>query len=172
DPYRPWTLPSSLSPNCTCPPHLPTALSQNCTYDALAAAWLPPHCRDEALTSEFTRSGPGVNGSWAYYADANGTVVTTVEEIAAMGEKGKFWVDRDWHLAHCVFYWEKYMRLRMTGKVLEERFDNVPHVRHCGRLLRKGKPEGRVLVEVDVVMDSRLDLGTVEVEHGGGHGEH
>lgn len=55
----------------------------------------------------------------------------------------------------------------MSGSVLEDRFDNVPHARHYGKLLRKPKPEGRVLVEVDVVMDSRFD-GKLVV----GHGEH
>lgn len=167
DVYRPWTLRSGLS-DCDCGTTIPNALLRNCTYDALAAAWLPPHCRDEALTSEFMHSGPGPNGTWSYFADANGTTPIDEAGIAALGDKGSFWVGREWHLAHCVFYWQKYMRMRITGAVMEARFDNLPHVRHCGRLLTKEKPKERLLIEVEVEMNSRMEVeGNPE-----GHMEH
>jgi hypothetical protein len=156
DVYRPWTLPRSYS-NCDC---TTDREARNCVYDALAAAWLPPHCRDAELTAEFSRSGPGPNGTWTYFADATGTKKISVEGIAALEpSSASFWVHREWHLAHCVFYWQKYMRMRVTGATMEARFDNVPHVKHCGHLLTKEPPKERILIEVEVMVDSRLVLG-------------
>lgn len=154
DVYRPWTLPKNLN-QCDCGPDIKTALTRNCVYDSLATAWLPPHCRDDELTTEFERSGPGPNGEWPYFADANGSIPINTTYIAQLGESnGTFWSLRDWHIAHCVFYWKKTMRMRETGVVLEERFDQIMHVQHCGRLIMKPRPEGIVLLEVDVRMNS------------------
>lgn len=155
DVYRPWTLDKGLN-ICDCGKTTREALSKNCTYDALAAAWLPPHCRDDELTALFSKTGPGTDGAWAYYADEEGKIPLNESQMADLGETGgSFWAERDWHLLHCLFYWEKYMRLRVTGAVMEARFDNIPHLRHCRHLLMKPKPDHLVLVEVDVVMDSQ-----------------
>ncbi|KAK5662264.1 hypothetical protein OQA88_8169 [Cercophora sp. LCS_1] len=162
DPYRPWTLPANLT-TCSCLSNL------ECTYDALAAAWLPPHCRDTELADQFTKSGPNPDGTWTYYADANGTRRITEAEIAQLPRGGSFWVERDWHLMHCVFYWQKYMRMRITGTIMEERFDNIPHVRHCGVLLTKERPRERKLVEVEVLWESRATWRLGGEGHGHEH---
>jgi hypothetical protein len=154
DIYRPSTLPKNLN-HCDCGPDIATALTRNCIYDSLATAWLPPHCRDDTLTAEFDRAGPGPNGAWPYYADANGTIPLSKLQLGLLGEtNGTFWSLREWHVAHCTFYWLKYVRMRETAKVMEDRFDRVMHVRHCARLILKPRPEGLVLLEVDVVMNS------------------
>ncbi|KAK9797988.1 hypothetical protein SCARD494_03160 [Seiridium cardinale] len=81
--------------------------------------WPPPHCRDEQLMVEFEHAGPGPNGAWDYFADGEGQVPMNKTAIAALGELGgTFWVSREWHIAHCVFYWQKYIRRRETGTVL------------------------------------------------------
>ncbi|KAF2107809.1 hypothetical protein BDV96DRAFT_588217 [Lophiotrema nucula] len=156
DVYRPHSLPPSYN-LCTCGPTLSSALSRGCVYDSLAAAWLPPHCRDTSLTTTFEASGPHADGSWPYYLDANGTLPLSVGEIAAMGEKARFWASREWHVAHCLWYWEKYVRMRDTGVVMERRFDGVAHVRHCRRLVMRRGWKGAVLVEVKVVMSSGFE---------------
>ncbi|KAK4225627.1 hypothetical protein QBC38DRAFT_546632 [Podospora fimiseda] len=161
DVYHPSTLPPSLSPICYCGTNPTEALTlYNCTYDTLSTAWLPPHCRDEHLTLEFDRSGPGPNGSWPYFADSEGNVSLSIKEISLLGGTNKkFWAERRWHVVHCLFYWQKLWRMRNTGKVMEERFDSYDHIKHCVRLILNPVPEGRVLIEVPVKMNSSEDVG-------------
>ena len=155
DVYRPATLKPPTLNLCDCGPTIRTALSKHCIYDSLATAWLPPHCRDDELTAEFDRAGPGPGGAWSYFADENGTVALDRAQVAALGEVGRsFWARRDWHVAHCLFYWEKYVRMRWTGVVMERRFDRAAHVRHCRRLVLNPRPDWEGLVEVPVVMSS------------------
>jgi hypothetical protein len=157
DVYRPETLSPGLN-HCNCGNTVKEALSLNCAYDSLATSWLPPHCRDEELTAEFDVAGPGPHGQWNYFADENGTVSLTKTEISKLGEMGgSFWSSRDWHLAHCVFYWQKYKRMQQTGVVMEARFDSLKHVKHCSRLITKPAPGYFFLIEVPVWMNGSVD---------------
>ncbi|KAF1952034.1 hypothetical protein CC80DRAFT_392314, partial [Byssothecium circinans] len=152
DVYRPSTFPADYN-LCSCGTTITQARANNCKYDSMAAAWLPAYCRDDALTTEFERSGPGPNGEWPYYADANGTIPLSIEEIGLLGESQiGFWARRDWHVAHCLWYWEKYVRMRDTGAVMERKFDRTKHVRHCRHLALKEGAEPQKLVEVWVAM--------------------
>ncbi|RDW81523.1 uncharacterized protein DSM5745_05080 [Aspergillus mulundensis] len=171
DVYRPETLTPDLN-LCDCGRTIDEAIARKCVYDSLATAWLPPHCRDDALTAEFDRSGPGSDGSWPYYADANGTIPIGKAQIALLGDgQRSFWSLREWHIAHCLFYWEKLVRMRETGAVMERRFDTANHARHCRRLVMNPSMFHKQLVEVPVMMSS----GTEEVmnghEHEHGHRE-
>ncbi|KJZ78575.1 hypothetical protein HIM_01966 [Hirsutella minnesotensis 3608] len=140
---------------CKCGQTVAEAESLDCLYDSLATSWLPPHCRDDATTAEFDRSGPG--GRWAYYADENGTVELTMADLGRLGETGgAFWSSREWHVAHCAFYWLKARRARETGIVVEARFDTVEHVRHCSRMIRSPAPVGVYLIEVPVRMNGSI----------------
>ncbi|KAI1110466.1 hypothetical protein F5Y14DRAFT_465633 [Nemania sp. NC0429] len=154
DVYRPETLPHGLDA-CYCGVTIEEARSLDCIYDALSTAWLPPYCRDDELTEEFSQAGPGANGSWEYFADANGTILLSLHEVGLLGEiGGTFWVSRDWHIAHCLFYWQKYFRMRTTNVVMEKRFDSLHHILHCTKLARNPKPDYLVLIEVPVQMNS------------------
>lgn len=44
--------------SCNCGETVAEARANGCVYDSLAAAWLPPHCRSEAITAEFEMAGP------------------------------------------------------------------------------------------------------------------
>ena len=157
DVYRPETLSPGLN-RCDCGPTIEEALSRNCVYDSLSTSWLPPHCRDDELTAGFDRAGPGPEGQWSYFTHGNGTVPLTRAEIAALGETGgSFWCSRDWHIAHCVFYWQKYKRMRETGAVMEARFDSLKHVQHCSRLILAPSPDYFFLIEVPVRMNGSID---------------
>ncbi|RAL14254.1 uncharacterized protein BO97DRAFT_340758, partial [Aspergillus homomorphus CBS 101889] len=166
DVYRPETLEADLN-LCDCGRSIDEAMRRKCVYDSLATAWLPPHCRDDALTVEFDRSGPSPDGSWPYYADANGTIPINKAQIALLGDgERSFWSLRDWHIAHCLFYWEKFIRMRETGVVMERRFDTVNHARHCRRLILNPLSFHKQLVEVPVMMSSGLEeMGQGEHEH-------
>lgn len=110
DVYRPFTL---LQDDELCA-YDPS--SKDCVYDSLAAAFLPPYCRDDALTAKFESSFappsplryllPTTRGtamtimapqgmSWPYYLDANRTEAIGVEDIASMGANGIFWATRE-----------------------------------------------------------------------------
>jgi len=167
DIYRPSTFPPEYN-LCDCGSTIVQARSKDCKYDSMATAWLPKYCRDDELTAEFERSGPGPNGEWPYYADVNGTIPISIEEIGMLGEgERSFWALRDWHVAHCMWYWEKYVRMRDTGAVMERRFDRAKHTRHCRHLALKRDVDHDLLIEVPVVMSSRIDdLGMEGHAHG------
>jgi hypothetical protein len=157
DVYRPATLPPGLN-LCDCGTTIREALSRDCVYDTLSTAWLPPYCRDGELTAEFDKAGPGPEGAWEYFADAEGKLPLSLKQVAALGETGgSFWASRDWHIVHCLFYWQKYVRMRSTNIVMEERFDSLHHVKHCGRLIRNPVPDHFFLIEVPVMMNSSKD---------------
>jgi hypothetical protein len=159
DVYRPASLPPNLN-LCNCGSSIAEALRLGCEFDSMAAAWLPAYCRDPELTAEFEHSGPGPNGSWPYFADEVGTQPLDLRGLALLGDgEGPMWATREWHIAHCMFYWRKYSRMRDTGAVMEERFDHVEHVKHCTRLIRhKMTGEEPVLIKVNVRMNARIVL--------------
>jgi hypothetical protein len=154
DVYRPETLLPGLN-ICDCGKTIEEAQRRECKYDALATAWLPSYCRDDELTAEFERAGPGRDGAWSYFADKAGKLPVNKTEIAALGESGgSFWASRNWHIVHCLFYWQKYTRMRETGLVMEERFDSIHHVKHCSGLILNPEPNHFFLIEVNVMMNS------------------
>ncbi|KAK8110391.1 uncharacterized protein PG998_006848 [Apiospora kogelbergensis] len=154
DPYHPETLESGLN-LCDCGRSIAEAKTKDCVYDALATAWLPPHCRDDELTKKFEAAG-----DWKYFADKEGTVLLTIEQVAALGDHdGVFWTSRFWHVAHCVFYWQKYRRIRMTGLVMEERYDELHHSVHCSGLILNSVPDHAELIPVPVTLNSSLIAG-------------
>lgn len=154
DIYRPKSLPPGIN-SCDCGITIREALSRGCAYDSLSAGWLPPYCRDDELSMEFEHAGPGVDGAWSYFADEDGQEPLNKTEIAALGGEGaSFWVSRDWHIAHCLFYWQKYIRMRETGVIMEASFDTIHHAKHCTRLVMNPKPDHSLLIEVEVRMNS------------------
>jgi hypothetical protein len=158
DGYHPETPLLPLLNLCDCGNSIREAISRKCTYDTLATAWLPPYCRDDEFTSEFDKAGPGPDGAWAYFADEEGKLPLNRSEVAALGDiGGSFWASRDWHIVHCLFYWLKYHRMRHTKIIMEERFDSLHHVKHCGRLIRNPMPDHIFLIEVPVTMNSSKD---------------
>lgn len=158
DVYRPSTLPAKLN-HCSCGSNVTTALSLYCVYSPLAAAWLPPHCHDAHLTAQFNKAGPGVNGSWEYFGDINGTMPLTIDQV---GQRQTFYASMLWHRVHCLFYWRKYWRMRKTDTVMEERFDSWDHLLHCQKLIMRSVPEGGGLVEVPVRFSSEEGSGSEE----------
>jgi hypothetical protein len=127
---------ASTITSCDCGNSTAEAVVLGCKYDSLAAAWLPEHCRDDELTAEFERSGPGADGKWTYWADSAHTKEISVDEIAKMAgnQEFRFHMSGHWHVLHCIFYWRKEYRARFNGKVVEPRSDNENHIKHCGKM--------------------------------------
>jgi hypothetical protein len=81
-----WEVSREYAPHVyTCGNSTTEATALGCKYDTLASAWLPEPCRDDELTAEFDRAGPG--GSWKYYSDENLTTELTLAELALYGDR-------------------------------------------------------------------------------------
>ncbi|PWY65925.1 hypothetical protein BO83DRAFT_392021 [Aspergillus eucalypticola CBS 122712] len=92
--------------SCNCGDTITEALSNNCRYDSLAAAWLPPACRNDDLTTAFEKAGSNHDGSWPYFAEVNMTRPLSLEEVSMLpdtrtggGEaRNVFFTTHRWHL--------------------------------------------------------------------------
>ena len=130
--------------SCSCGSSLLEAMARSCRYDTIAAAWLPPHCRDEVLAAQFDATGPGADGAWTYYADEFGRTSISTEEIAllpANDSQDYFFTTHRWHVLHCSYYWRKMYRMvhAMEGaaKQIEHRFDTDGYIAHCEMIFLK-----------------------------------
>jgi hypothetical protein len=130
------SLPSEYPP-CWCGNSDQEAISIGCRYDHLAVDWLPDHCIDKELTAEFDRAGPGPNGSWPYFSDAEGSGIVNEDEIDSYASAGiDYFTVREWHVAHCIFTWRKQFRSKFTGTTIEPWSSSEEHIKHCGKALR------------------------------------
>lgn len=133
-----------------------------CTFDQLAAAWLPSECRDEELTDEFSRAGPGLDGAWTYYADLKGERVLNLTEVSLLADTGEhLYATEGWHLKHCNYSWRKQLRAPATGVAIEDRYYRIQHVNHCGMMLSEA-----FSVEPDAIaVSARVLLNSSFAEH-------
>ena len=166
--YR-FALTGPTSPeeiDCNCGSSIAEALSKDCKYDAMATSWLPPACRDDELAAEFDRAGPGPNGEWTYYADQDGNSTYTLNEVALLAERegdGRaFWTTYEWHVAHCLFYWRKESRARMSGGAFVElSFTGEYHVDHCTEVLKSCRPLDEIDTRSTAGLNSDITDGAV-----------
>ncbi|KAH8893973.1 hypothetical protein GQ53DRAFT_644660 [Thozetella sp. PMI_491] len=132
---------------CYCGFSITEAKTLGCKYDTLSVSWLPSHCRDDDLTAEFERSGPGPSGEWPYWADFNATLPITTEDISLLAElppsRALFYTTHGWHVAHCAFFWRKEFRMRAKGSMMERRHDQESHIEHCYGYFMKETPLNR-----------------------------
>ena len=128
----------SLYPSCSCGgTTVAEAKARGCIFTPLAIAWLPPHCIDMELSDEFDTMGPGPNGEWDYWVDANKTRQMTRAEIGELADHdGVFYATQEWHVMHCVFTWQKHYRSKWTGVTVERRSNGLDHIDHCGGVFR------------------------------------
>ena len=70
--------------DCGCGSSIEEAIAKGCKYDEMGATWLPDVCRDDELTAEFNRAGPGPNGQWPYWRDHKKTIPMNLDDMAAL----------------------------------------------------------------------------------------
>jgi hypothetical protein len=119
---------------CDCGNSVAEAIARGCTYDELAVAWLPDHCRDVPLLSQFLVAGDGPAGQWLHWRYPNRTGLLTDKEVATMADDPshpKFYSSGTWHLIHCIYYWRKQIRQRNSGVVIEPRYNNINYIMAC-----------------------------------------
>lgn len=130
---------SQEPPGCDCGKTVEAAIAKGCQYDTLAAAWLPPHCRDDELTAELDRSSPGPNGEGTYVLDIDRTLQLTLEEVSRMADNmstSLIHMELEWHLYHCTYYWRKQFRAWRSGTtVVEKIYGTEAHITHCSKIL-------------------------------------
>ncbi|KAF9880134.1 hypothetical protein CkaCkLH20_02088 [Colletotrichum karsti] len=157
---------------CYCGSSIAEAKTLKCKYDSLSVAWLPPHCRNDELTAEFEKAGPGENGTWAYYKDNKGKTPLSLEEVAALAdlphEQAYFYTTTGWHVAHCAFYWRKQYRMRAKGSMTESRYDKESHIEHCYSIFMSVDPRDSVKVAAPVWLGGDATVND-EIEDDGGH---
>ncbi|KAK5949087.1 hypothetical protein OHC33_009828 [Knufia fluminis] len=159
------TLPPQR-PSCNCGDTIDEAISNSCIYDEMAAAWLPPACRDDELSSQFSQSGPNSDGSWTYYGDKNKTVSMTAYDLSQLPlTGGHFFATHEWHVVHCSYYWKKMARARELGTVLEKRYDTDMHIGHCEMMFLKRDPLDKIVTEAGVSLHSDVLVVAKPEEH-------
>ncbi|KAM3427278.1 hypothetical protein MY4824_009535 [Beauveria thailandica] len=136
--------PAGALPGCNCGASIKQALELDCKYDSLASAWLPPHCRDDELTAMFDRAGPGVNGSWKYWADEDFTREISLQDVSRLADVpgSLYYTSHRWHVIHCLFYWRKQVRAPRLGITVEPRYSHERHVTHCMEILDEDSTSG------------------------------
>jgi hypothetical protein len=124
--------------SCACGNSTAEAISLGCVYDSLSPAWLQPYCQDAELSAEFETLGDGPDGTWLYYADRNRTQVLSMQQVMSMADDpdARFHVTWEWHVVHCYMYWIKQYRSRTNSVVMEARYDNEDHIRHCAKVFQ------------------------------------
>ena len=124
---------------CSCGDSVAEAISRGCKFDPIFTSWMPEHCRDEELITEFNKIGDGPNGTWLYFADAEHKIQITEEEAAAKAEDpyGVIHMNASHHKLHCIYAWRKEVRYYtgQTNKLMQQGIEHDRHVVHCGEVL-------------------------------------
>ncbi|OIW34634.1 hypothetical protein CONLIGDRAFT_675602 [Coniochaeta ligniaria NRRL 30616] len=131
-----------------------------CRYDHIAVDWLPPHCIDDELTSEFDGAGP--NGTWPYFklegVSLLGASYVPIEanEIEKLAREGRdYYATRSWHVAHCMFTWRKQFRSRFSDGSMEPWNNKEGHIKHCSMYIMDMLQKGQRLDEVDTFIPGK-----------------
>ncbi|KAK7959684.1 uncharacterized protein PG986_004538 [Apiospora aurea] len=149
---------------CWCGTSDAEAVAMGCTWDHIAVDWLPPHCVDHELMTEFDAAGSGPDGAWPYYiSDARNVALITesqrtpvnltdIDELAREGRE--YWTTVEWHISHCLFTWRKQVRSATSGGAVsvEPWNDKEAHASHCSMYIWDVLRTGRPLDEVSTVI--------------------
>ncbi len=126
--------PQSEQPSITSCGATPSeAQSRGCHFDITSFSWLPPACHDDDLVAEFLALE-----RWEWFLDPAGTQSIPLEEVER-GEMAQMYVSWKYHLAHCVFMWQKLHRAVDKGQVIDAYIGNYHHTSHCGHMLMKAE---------------------------------
>ncbi|KAH0837273.1 hypothetical protein AYO21_09980 [Fonsecaea monophora] len=108
------------------------ARAKGCVYDVMMQDWVPEPCYDPILTERYL-----AQGNWTWYADAEGKVILTDEEMRK-GEHGSAWMSSSYHQAHCIFSWDKTVRALRNNRPISQELLSYDHVLHCSHQTLNG----------------------------------
>jgi hypothetical protein len=101
------------------------ARALGCVYDVMMQDWMSEECYDSVLTEKYL-----ANNNWTWWADSNAERAMSNEEVA-LGEHDVVYVAQDYHVKHCIFAWEKFVRAFRTQSPLISELISYDHVIHC-----------------------------------------
>jgi len=101
------------------------ARALGCVYDVMMQDWTPVECYDSILTEKYLATN-----NWTWWADAGAERAMSDEEVA-LGEHNVVYVAQDYHVKHCIFAWEKFVRAFRTQSPLITELISYDHVLHC-----------------------------------------
>jgi len=87
--------------------------------------WTPEECYDSVLTEKYLATN-----NWTWWADSNAERAMSDEEVA-LGEHDVVYVAQDYHVKHCIFAWEKFVRAFRNQAPLITELISYDHVLHC-----------------------------------------
>jgi hypothetical protein len=96
-----------------------------CIYDVMMQDWTPIECYDGVLTEKYL-----AKNNWTWWADSGAERAMSDEEMA-LGEHSVVYVAQDYHVKHCIFAWEKFVRAFRTQSPLITELISYDHVIHC-----------------------------------------
>ena len=108
------------------------------------------------LADEFDNAGP--EGGWPYWADINGTIPLTREEVGAIADipGGVFYTSQEWHVMHCMYTWRKHYRSKWTGVTVERRSNGLDHIHHCEGIVTAGHPLKEIWTMAGIELNADL----------------
>jgi hypothetical protein len=131
--YRLW-----ISPNIDqCGTTPAEARARGCVFEMIGFSWLPKDCHDAEVEAEFRIMSQDLE----YYRDMNYTERVSIEE-ASQGNGPGFYVNQDYHKAHCAFLLKKLHRAVSSGRRIDGLISPVAHTSHCVHMLL-GSPNYR-----------------------------
>lgn len=74
--------------------------------------------------------------SWEWFSDPLGTRPVPLEAIQE-GDVALVYVSWRYHIAHCVFMWQKMHRALENGGMIDAYIGNYNHTSHCGHVLMR-----------------------------------
>jgi hypothetical protein len=108
------------------------------------------------LSDEFDKAGP--EEGWPYWADVNGTIPLTREEVGAIADipGGVFYTSQEWHVTHCMYTWRKHYRSKWTGVTVERRSNGLDHIRHCEKIVTAEHPLKEIWTMAGIELNADL----------------
>lgn len=86
------------------------AQSRGCVFDVMSFAWLPAHCVDIQMMERYISER-----TWEWYADYDMTQQMSVD-VVRQGEYKWMFSNQSYHIAHCVYTWERQKRFLFAQK--------------------------------------------------------
>ncbi|KAL2060132.1 hypothetical protein VTL71DRAFT_9954 [Oculimacula yallundae] len=151
------------SANTSCGNTARIARSRGCVFDVMSFNWAPPLCVDLAMQERYI-----AERTWEWYEDYAMTKLITPEVVQA-GEYRWLFSSQKYHIAHCVYTWEKQGKFLFAEKREDEMWVDegsfgAHHTTHCvDYILKRNVDPGQVSTIWNDVADCRAadTIGTL-----------
>lgn len=102
------------------------AKAKGCIYDLMASGWLPPSCYQQQLSERYLATD-----KWKFYTEDGGQGTQLSYEMAKQGQFDAMYVSNGFHIAHCLYGWERYSAARKNNLPIDRQAKALHHATHC-----------------------------------------